>query len=369
MRRILKGLIAAIAGAIAMTPAAAEQGRVVVAAPERREVTQYLESTGTLSAENQVDLVARASGLLDKVNFRDGAAVKKGDVVFIIEQEPYQIGLDSAKADLAQAEASHRQAEANLSRQRGLKDKSIVSASVLEDAIAQSEITKAQVAAAQARVRSARLDLEHTEIKAPFDGLLSARSVDVGAYINGASAQKLASVVQTDPLYASFVATDRQVIAIRQALLERDVKMADMQSSIRVEVSLTPGDGFPYSGPLDYIAPQIDASTGTLSVRGLIDNPQNLLAPGMFVRARVPVRYRPNALTVPEKAIGNTQEGRIVLVVGDGDRVEQRRVTLGEPVEGDLREITEGIQASDRVIVEGGDAVSPGDVVSVSVKP
>ncbi|MCL6705546.1 efflux RND transporter periplasmic adaptor subunit [Pseudomonas sp. R2.Fl] len=340
---------------------------VVVEQPQRQDVIQYLESTGTLAAENAVDLVARASGLLEKANFRDGDMVKKGDVVFVIEQEPYQVSLASAQADLRQQEASLTQATSNLERQRSLKDKSVVSASALEDAIAQSEIAKAQVEAARARLRTAEINLDYTEIRAPFDGILSARLADVGAYINGASAQTLATVVQPDPLYVNFTASDRQVVAIRKAMLERNMQVGNFDLPVTVEVSLSSGDGYPFSGPLDYIAPEIDAATGTIALRGLIGNPDRLLSPGIFVKVRIAAARREAALTVPEKAIGNGQEGRFLMVVGEGNRIEQRLVEIGEPVGNGRREILSGLRAGDKVVVRGGAVVEPGETVSVAM--
>ncbi|MBR0557036.1 efflux RND transporter periplasmic adaptor subunit [Ciceribacter sp. L1K23] len=342
---------------------------VAVEKPKAMDVVQYLQSTGTLAAEQSVDLVARASGLLEKVNFRDGEKVKKGDVIFGIEREPYEISLASAQADVRQQEASLAQAAANLTRQRDLKDKSVVSASALEDAIAQHAIAESQLAAARARLRTAELNLGYTEITAPFDGILSARLADVGAYINGAAAQKLATLVKPDPLHVNFTATDRQVVEIRRRMLERGMQVGNFGLPVSVELSLTDGDGYPFNGPLDYVAPEIDPTTGTMALRGEIANPDLLLSPGMFVKVRVAVAMRPDALTVPERAIGNTQEGRTVLVVGEENRIEQRLVEIGAPAEAGRREIRSGLEPDDRVVIRGGAAVAPGQVVSVEAMP
>lgn len=349
---------------VGTAPAQDNQKTVAVTTPAREQVTRYLHSTGTLQAVNSVDLVARISGTLEKVNVEDGANVRKNDILFVIEQEPYRISLASAQAELAQSQANLDEANANLARQRALAGRQVVSESTLDSAVAQQKTAAAQVAASQAKVRNAELNLGYTEVRAPFDGILGARTADVGAYINAASAPKLASLVQPDPLHVLFSANEQQVIAVRKALAERHMTIQDA-SRIEVEIGLQTESDYPHAGSLNYIAPELDANTGTITVRGIVANPDRLFVPGMFVRVRVPLAPH-SALVIPETAIGQSQLGQTVLVVDPQNRVALRKVATGDPAGKGRREIVEGLTETDRVIVRGAGGVRPGDTVAVA---
>jgi RND family efflux transporter MFP subunit len=361
-RHLLFVMIFALAGA----PAAAQEieHKVVVQPPSKQAVTRYLYSTGTVEAVASVDLVARVSGTLEKINQKDGAAVKKGDVLFVIEQEPYQISVASAQASLDQQNANLKQAQDTLARQQVLQKQNATSASTVENAVAQAETAKAQVAAAEANLRSAELNLSYTEVKAPFDGVLSAHLADVGAYINAASTPKLATLVQPDPVRINFTINEKQVIEIRKAMAARKMKIGDI-GPIKVEIGLPSETTYDYSGTIDYIAPELDASSGTIAVRAVADNKERLFSPGMFVRVRIPATTNPDALVIPERAISSGQEGANVLVVNRDNKVEFRLVTSGEAVGNGQREVIKGLSADDRVIVAGVDNVQPGDTATI----
>ncbi|SMC52557.1 efflux RND transporter periplasmic adaptor subunit [Rhizobium sp. RU36D] len=343
--------------------AEAQKRKVMVEAPVLAEVTRHLETTGSFRAVNQIDLVARVSGTLEKVNFKDGDTVRAGDVVFVIEPEPYRISLAAAEAELRQQQANLQQATSNAIRQEGLSAQRVVSQSANESAAAQKLAAEAQVAAAETKVRSAELNLSYTEVKAPFDGILAARTADVGAFINAASAPKLASLVEPDPLHVVFSASERQVIAIRRAMAERNIDLKSL-GAIRVEAGLQGDVTYPYVGQLDYIAPDIDSATGTITLRGIVSNPNRLLSPGMFARVRVPIVTR-KALTVPEAAIGNSQSGRTLQLVDAEGKVATVRVALGEKTDDGRREIVDGLKEGDRVIVKGGSGLRAGEAVEI----
>jgi RND family efflux transporter MFP subunit len=338
--------------------------KVVVKVPSKVTVTRYLTSTGTVSAVASVDLVGRVSGTLDKVNQKDGAAVGKGDILFVIEQEPYKIAVQSAQATLDQQNANLTQAQENLKRQQDLLSKKATSESVVESAVAQAATSKALVAAADAALRSAQLNLSYTEVKAPFDGVLSAKLFDEGAFINAAQTPKLATVIQPDPVRVSFTADEKQVIAIRKAMRERNIKIGDV-GPIKVQIGLPSETDFPYWGTVDYVSPDLDATTGTIAIRAVADNKERLMSPGMFVRLRIPMTRKAGALAIPERAVSTGQEGTSVLAVGKDNKVELRLVTLGQPVDGGLREVVKGLAPTDKVIVEGADNVQPGDIATI----
>jgi RND family efflux transporter MFP subunit len=352
--------------ALAGAPALAQETehKVVVQPPSKQAVTRYLYSTGTIDAVASIDLVARVSGTLEKVNQKDGAAVKKGDVLFVIEQEPYQISVASAQASLDQQNANLKQQQDNLARQQVLQKQNATSASTVESAVAQADSAKALVAAAEANLRSAKLNLSYTEITAPFDGILSAHLSDVGAYINAASTPKLASLVQPDPVRVNFTINEKQVVQIRKALAARKQKLGDL-GPIKVDIGLPSEDAYEYTGTIDYVAPELDAASGTIAVRAVAENKQGLFSPGMFVRVRIAADTVADALVIPQRAISTGQQGENVLVVNKDNHVEFRLVTSGEQLPSGLQEITKGLTADDRVVVEGMDNVQPGDTATI----
>lgn len=335
--------------------------KLEVAPPLKRTVEQYLSSTGSTVAVNSTTLVARVPGFIQAINYKDGDAVKAGTVLFVIEQKPYQLALEQAQAGQASAKASTKQAQADYARQSDLAAQKISSQATLDQATANKEAAVAREKQADVDVMQAQLNLDYTEVKAPFDGIVTAREVSLGQYVGAGSATTLATIVQLNPIYVNFFVSETEVQRIRAEFQARGVTPEDLKK-IPVEAGLQTETGFPHQGTLDYATPGVAAATGTLSVRGVIENAKRQLLPGYFVRIRVPLASKPDMLLVPDHVIGSDQGGRYVLVVGKDDVIAQRKVELGQQV-GDLRVITKGLAAEDRVLVSGLMSVVPGQKI------
>jgi len=325
--------------------------KVDVAIPVQREITRYLEATGNTAPIKQVDLVARVSGFLQSIDYTDGAFVKEGTTLFTIEPETYKLKLDQAKAAEAGAQATLTQAELDYRRQSDLVARQAVSQSTLDTSTANRDNARASLLQAQANTRIAEVNYGYTKVTAPFDGFVSAHLVSVGELVGASSPTQLATIVAQYPIYVNFNVNERDVVRFRAEARRRGLTSADLQKT-PVEVGLQTESGFPHVGNLDYVAPTVNQSTGTLAVRGIIPNADRVLLPGYFVRVRVPVETQQDALLVPDTALGSDQSGRYVLVVNKDNVVEQRQVTIG-PVDNGLRVIDSGLNPDDHVVIAG----------------
>jgi RND family efflux transporter MFP subunit len=325
--------------------------KVAVAQPLQQQVPLYVELTGNLKAYNEVKLEARVQGFLEQQKYVDGANVKKNDTLFVIQQNTYQAQLDQAKATLESNQASQANAQVEYTRQTTLGQQQFASQSRVDDAKTKLAETSAAVLGAQANLEVATINLGYTEVTAPFDGVASRHLVSVGALVGVAGPTELASVVQVDPIYVYFEVAETVVQRVKEALNRQGKTLRDVHD-IPVEIGLQIEEGYPHKGVIDYIAPQIDASTGTLQVRGIFDNKDYGLLPGMFARVRVPIRRPEPALLIPDTALGTNQLGRYLLVVNKDNVVEQRTVTIGQ-VDNGLRVIESGIKPDDWVVIDG----------------
>lgn len=336
---------------------------VGVAQPLQQTVTIHLEQTGNTVAYNTVDLVARVEGFLTAIKYQDGAEAKRGDVLFVIEQPPYAAQLQQAEAALIAAQAELVRSDAELARQSTLRSQDISTQVALDQARAQRDSDKANVISKEAGVTLAKINLGYTTVVAPFDGVVTKHLVSIGELVGGSVATKLASIVQLDPIYVSFNLSEQDLLRIRASLGDQKVLLEDLQK-VPIEIGLMTEEGFPHKGRLDYVAPELDPATGTILVRGIFPNSDETLLPGFFVRIRVPTgRTVQNALLVPDRALGQNQEGRYLLVLNNDDLVEQRPVQIGQQF-GDLRLIQSGIKPDDRIIVAGIQRAIPGRKVT-----
>jgi membrane fusion protein, multidrug efflux system len=263
---------------------------------------------------------------------------------------------------VVQQEALLLQANADLKRKADLVKTAAVSVASLDESRAKRDSTQAALAQAKGQVEQARRNLEYTTILAPFDGVVSKRLVDPGAMVGAGSPTKLATIVQVDPIYVDFNVDEQQVLTIREQLRDHNVTLKDL-GPIPVGVGLQTEEGYPHTGTLNYVAPQIDAGTGTLAARAILDNKDGFLSPGLFVRVRIPKQKDVQSLLVPDIALGNNQQGRYLLVVNADNIVEQRQVAVGEQVDRGLRVITGGLKPDERVVVGGLMRALPGNKV------
>jgi len=336
--------------------------KVTVSAPTKQPVTRYYETTGNTAAVNSTDLVARVAGFIQEIKYRDGDRVAKGTLLFAIEPEPYRVKLDQAKAAETGAEANLKQLEATLQRKNELLTSRNASQADYDQALSARDSAQSTLDQARANTRIAQLNYDYSQVTAPFDGYVTARQVSVGQYVGGtATPTLLASIVQLDPIYVTFNVSEQDVIRIRADIAQKGLTPEDL-AKVSVEVGLQSETGWPHRGTLDYRAPTVTASTGTLAARAILQNPDRVLLPGYFVRVHIPLGEPTQQLLVPETALGSDQGGTYVLVVNRENVVEQRRVETGAQVD-TQRVIEKGLDETDRIVVTGMLRAIPGQKV------
>jgi multidrug efflux system membrane fusion protein len=363
---VARGLVLA-AGALALAACNAKNAyvpppppKVMVAQPLQQPVTLYIELTGNTSPFNSVDLVARVQGYLESIDYKDGARVAKGTQLFGIERDVYQEQLDQAKASLATAEAQHAYNEAEYQRQSTLGRQDFASQATVQQWKSNVDQSSAAILNAKAQIELANINLGYTNVAAPFDGIVSNHLVDVGALVGVSGPTRLATIVQTDPMYVYFNMSEPQVLRIKESNAKAGLpfRTTDL-SNIPVEIGWQGEEGYPHKGHMDFAAPQVDQSTGTLLVRGLFDNKDQTLLPGLFVRVRTPIGHLDKAVLMSNEAIGTSQEGSYVLVVGP-DNVVQRKVIKTGDRQGRLRIVESGLDPGDWVVTQGIQRAFPG---------
>ncbi len=335
--------------------------KVEVGVPVQQGITRFLEATGNTAPIQTVDLVARVQGVLQSINYKDGSLVKQGTTLFTIEPDTYRFKLEQAQAAEAGAQASLKQADADYKRQVDLVARQAVSQATLDTSTSTRDNAQANLQQAQANTKIAAVNFGYTNVVAPFDGIVSAHLISIGELVGASSPTQLATIVQLDPIYVNFNVNEQDVLRIRAEAKRRGMTTSEL-TQLPIEVGLQTETGFPHKGRLDYAAPTINLSTGTLAVRGVLPNPDRILLPGYYVRVRVPFDKQENALLVPDVALGSDQSGRYVLVVNANNIVEQRKVRTGQ-LEGDLRVIEDGLKPDDRVVIAGLLRAIPGQKV------
>jgi RND family efflux transporter MFP subunit len=340
--------------------------KVEVAVPAQKNITRFIDATGNTAAVKSVDLVARVQGFLQSINYKDGTFVKEGTTLFTIEPESYKIKVEQAQAAEVGAQATLKQAEADFRRQTDLVQRQAVSQSTLDTSTSNRDNAQSGLQQAQANTKLAQINYGYTNVTAPFDGVVSAHLVSVGELVGVASPTQLATIVSLDPIWVNFNVNEQDVLRVREEARRRGMTIDELRK-LPIEVALQTDTGFPHKGTLDYVSPTLNQSTGTIAVRGILNNPDRVLLPGFFVRVRVPFDQQQNALLVPDAALGADQGGRYVLVVNSENVVEQRKVTTG-PLDGELRVIETGLKPDDKVVIGGLLKAIPGQKVDPQAK-
>ncbi|MDR3633960.1 MAG: efflux RND transporter periplasmic adaptor subunit [Isosphaeraceae bacterium] len=338
---------------------------VTVTLPVQRAVTSYVTFTGTTKAVQSVDLRARVKGFLESINFTPAEDVEKGKLLFTIDPKPFQAKVDQAAADLANKEAQFANADSEYKRANSLHQRKVISEEEYIQKKSSRDAAKGAVDSAKATLDSAQLDLGYCRITAPISGRISRNLVDVQNLVGDGQATVLATIVQEDPIYTYFTVSEVDLLRFRSAV-SGGTRGDFRKVKIPLEMGLADETGYPHEGRVDYADPTVDPSTGTVIARGIFDNPDKKIVPGLFVRIRTPFEEKKDSLLVPERALASDQAGRYVLVVKADDTVERRGVKPGT-VEDGLVVIEEGLKADDRVIVDGLQKALPG--AKVNPKP
>lgn len=352
-----------VALVLAACPSRAQQQAlpVDVSKPLVRTIVDWDEYTGRFEAVQRVEIRPRVSGYIEEILFRDGQLVKKGDLLMRIDPRPFQTTLDSATAQLASAEAEQRRTRIELERGQELVESGALSVQVLDERLAASLRADAQIVIAEAAIRSAELNMEFTEVRAPFDGRISDRAVNLGALVVENNSV-IATLIATDPIYLVFTGSEADFLKYSRLSLNGN-RQSSRNAPNPVEARLIDEQGWPHKGLMNFVDNELDPGSGTIRARAIFDNPDEFLTPGLFARLRIIGSGEYEALLLPDEAILSDQARKIVLVVDDDGLVDARVVELG-PLHRGLRVIRSGITADDNIIVNGVLRARPGGQVA-----
>ncbi|EPK7444146.1 multidrug efflux RND transporter periplasmic adaptor subunit AcrA, partial [Klebsiella pneumoniae] len=316
------------------------------------------ELPGRTSAYRIAEVRPQVSGIILKRNFVEGSDIQAGVSLYQIDPATYQASYDSAKGDLAKAQAAANMDQLTVKRYQKLLGTKYISQQDYDTAVATAQQSNAAVVAAKAAVETARINLAYTKVTSPISGRIGKSAVTEGALVQNGQTTALATVQQLDPIYVDVTQSSNDFLRLKQELADGRLK----QENGKAKVELVTNDGlkYPQSGTLEFSDVTVDQTTGSITLRAIFPNPDHTLLPGMFVRARLEEGINPDALLVPQQGVTRTPRGDAsVMVVGEGDKVEVRQVTASQAI-GDKWLVTDGLKSGDRVIVTGLQKIKPG---------
>jgi RND family efflux transporter MFP subunit len=342
--------------------------QVTVSKPLIKEMREWSDFTGQFEARESVEVRARVSGYLESVDFTDGQLVKKGDLLFVIEPKPFELALETAKAQLAQAEAQLELAKAQLARTAQLRKNDYATQETYDERLAQVNIATASRDAAIAAVNQAQLNLDYTRVTAPVSGRVGRHEVSVGNLIMGgtsgtATTTLLTTIVSLDPIWLTFYVSEGDGMTYKRLVQKGEVKSA-RDNAIEVEGQLMDEKTWTLKGTIDFVDNQYDRNSGTIRVRASFPNPNLFITPGQFGRVRVPMSQEKPTMLVPDAAVVTDQSVKLLLTVAPDGTVVPKPVELGQVTDGNLRVIRSGITPDDEVIINGLLRARPGQKVT-----
>lgn len=353
-----------LAGCTEEKKAAAPPPEVSVITIEPQTVPVTFEYVARTQSSHQVEIRARVSGFLDRRTYTEGAIVKERQVLFLMDKKPFQAQLDAMRGALAQQQARLQTARANLARVKPLAAQNAVSQKDLDDAIGMEQAAAAAVETAKAEVEQAQLNLSYCTITSPVTGISAEAIQKDGAYINPLNSQ-LTTVAVLSPMWVNFSLSENDVKSYRTQVASGQLRPPEGNDYI-IEVVLVDGSIFPFTGRITFAAPSYDAQTGTFLIRASVNNPDSILRPNQYVRARMKGAVRPNAILVPQRAVQQGAKGHFLWVVTKEGKAELRPVVIGD-WNGDNIFIDEGLRAGEQAVVDGGLTLNPG--IPVTAKP
>lgn len=342
---------------------------VTVAEPVVRQVQGFSTYTGKLAASESVEVRARVRGYLVGVGFEDGDEVVREQVLFQIDARPYETAVKTAEGQLAAVKARRVKALADVNRYKTLVPKGAATQQDLDRSIGELGEAEAGIQAAEAELEGARLDLQYTQVDAPVGGIASRAMLTVGNLVGaGGSEQLLTTIMDVDPIHVYFDVDQRAIQEIRKNAMAKRAGGPEPKTirdlNMTFQFGLASEEGYPHSGVLDFIDNTVNPATGTITVRGSVENSSRLFKPGFFARVRVPIGDEREALLVSDRAIGTQQGQKYVSVINEKNVVEFRPVELGALQDDGLRVVTAGIQAGDRIVINGMQRSRPGTTVT-----
>lgn len=338
-------IVSALPSTNAMAQDAQNLPSVIAIEVSEQEVTPVFKYPGRAEAVETVELRARVEGFLEQRNFREGADVAKGDILFVIEQEPYKIVVEQRRAELAAVEAKEKNAQADFKRKKALAKRNDVSRASLDVSEAELATAKADVLHARAALRSANLDLNYTEIRSPINGRISLATYSVGNLVNPTS-DPLATITRFDPIYVTIKISEEQLIDARKRGIDLD------NPPVAPSLLLSDGSSYAYEGKFEYLAAQVDQGTDTITARTEFPNSEKILLPGQFLNVLVRQKAAKFSITVPQTAVQQDANGYFVLVLDHENTVEMRRIFVGRQIDNNWL-VNDGLATGERVIVQG----------------